>query len=168
MELKVTMRDANGDKIMREVKPSITCMPHSYEQFMTFSIGDIRFIDSFKFMASGLEKLTQNLYDKEDKYKNFHCMKKEYPKHYKLLCQKGHFPYEWFNDISKLNYKGLPPINEFYSKLKQETLNDEQHAHATTVYNELKCQKFEDYLLAYLKTDVLLLADVFESFRKHA
>ena len=68
------MRDENGDKIMREVKPNIACIPHSYEKFMTLSIGYIRLIDSFTFMAARLEKLTTNLYDKEDKYKRFHCV----------------------------------------------------------------------------------------------
>ena len=43
---------------------------------MTFSAGDIKFIDSFKFMATSLDKLVKNLYDKEDKYKHFNFMKK--------------------------------------------------------------------------------------------
>jgi hypothetical protein len=46
----------------------IDAIPNSYEKFMSFSIGDIKFIDSFQFMASSLEKLVENLYDKEDKY----------------------------------------------------------------------------------------------------
>ena len=53
------MRYANGDIFYTPKVPEITCIPHSYEKFMTFSIGDIRFIGSFKFMASGLEKLTK-------------------------------------------------------------------------------------------------------------
>ncbi len=33
----------------------IDAIPNSYEKFMTFSIGDLKFIDSFPFMASSLE-----------------------------------------------------------------------------------------------------------------
>ena len=62
-------KDETGNKIILAARPEITCVPHSYAKLKAFSIGYIRFIDSFKFMASGLEKLTQTLCDKEDKYK---------------------------------------------------------------------------------------------------
>jgi hypothetical protein len=42
---------------------------------MTISIGSLKFIDSFQFMSTSLEKLTENLYDKTEKYKNFHNTK---------------------------------------------------------------------------------------------
>jgi hypothetical protein len=38
---------------------------------MSFNIGNLKFIDSLQFMASSLGTLVENLYDKEDKYKNF-------------------------------------------------------------------------------------------------
>ena len=97
-------------------KPNINCIPHSQEKFMTISIGDLKFIDSFKFMSASLEKLVENLYDKDDKFKDFNFMKKEFPLDYEILCQKGHYPYEWVDDIKKLDHKGLPPRNNFYSK----------------------------------------------------
>ena len=69
--------DDKGNKIMKAIKPEISCIPHSSEKFMSFNIGDIRFIDSFKFMASSLENLAKNLHDKEDKFKYFNFMKKK-------------------------------------------------------------------------------------------
>ena len=93
-------------------------------------------------------------------------MKKEYPKHYKILSEKGHFPYEWFDDVKKLEYRGLPYISSFYSDLAKEVKAQEAYAHALKVYDETCCESFEHYLLLYLKCDVLLLADVFEKFRK--
>jgi hypothetical protein len=68
-------------------------------------------------MNSSLEKLTENLHDENDKYKNFNSIKSEFPEHYEILCQKGVYPYEFVDDISKLDYQGLPPIEKFYSKL---------------------------------------------------
>ena len=47
------------------------------------------FIDSFQFMASSLEKLVVNPFDKKDKNVNFNHMKKYYNDNMDLLCQKG-------------------------------------------------------------------------------
>ena len=81
--------------------------------------------------------------------------------------QKGFYPYEWMDDNKKkLNYEGLPSIDNFYSNLKKENITEEDYNHAKNVYNKLQCTSFKDYHMTYLKTDVLLLADVFENFRK--
>ena len=141
-------------------------IPTSFEKFMSVTIGDIRFIDSLQFMASSLEKLVENLYDEKDKFKNFTHMKKFYNEHMELLCQKGYYPYEWMDDMHKLKYDGLPAIDQFYSHLQQKPLTNEEYDHAVNVYKKLNCKTFEDYHLTYLKCDVLLLADVFENFRK--
>ena len=83
---------------------------------MSFGIGNVKFIDSLQFMASSLEKLVENLYDKNGKYINFNHMKKYYSgNELELLCQKGFYPYEWVDNVEKLNHQGLPPANDFYS-----------------------------------------------------
>jgi len=144
----------------------LSVIPNSYEKFMSFGMGPLKFIDSFQFMASSLEKLVTNLYDKNDKYKNFHSMKQYFESDMDMLCKKGFYPYEWMDDISKMDFVGLPPKETFYSKLSQTTISDKDYKHSQTVYEKLKCKTFRDYHMAYLKTDVLLLADVFENFRK--
>ena len=82
---------------------------------MSFNIGNLRFIDSFQFMASSLENLVANLYvDEPDKYKNFDNMKKYYKgEALELLCRKGFYPYEWVDSDDKLNHTGLPERKEF-------------------------------------------------------
>ena len=65
-----------------------------------------------------------------------------------------------------MNHKGLPPRINFYNKLKQELITEEEYKHALKVYDTLGCKSFKDYHLTYLKCDALLLADVFEKFRK--
>jgi hypothetical protein len=145
--------------------PHFDVIPNSYEKFMSFNIGSLKFIDSFQFMASSLEKLVVNLFDKNDKYINFNNMKKYYENELDLLCQKGFYPYEWVDSVDKLNHVGLPPANEFYSILSQEIISEKNYTHAQTVYEKLNCKTFRDYHMTYLKCDVLLLADVFENFR---
>ena len=144
----------------------IDAIPNSYEKFMSIAIGDLRFIDSCQFMASSLEKLVENLYDKEENFLNFKYMKKYFPDHLDLLCQKGYYPYEWVDNIEKLDSIGLPPRESSYSKLNQRSISEKEYEHANKVYHTLNRSSFKDYHLTYLKTDVLLLADVFENFRK--
>ncbi len=136
---------------------------------MSFKINNLKFIDSFQFMSSSLETLAGNLYDNNDKYINFNNMKREFNnEELELLCQKGYYPYEWADGYDKFEFKGLPAMECFYSKLKKEGIKAKEYEHALKVYDAMKCQTFEDYHKLYLKTDILLLSDVFENFRKCA
>ena len=64
--------------------------------------------------------------------------------------------------INKLKETKRPSKEAFYSKLYDEEISDEDYQHAIKVWNTFNCQTLQDYLT----TDVLLLADVFENFRK--
>ena len=46
-----------------DITPNIHVIPNSYEKFMSFDIGNLKFIDSIQFMASSLEKLVENLHN---------------------------------------------------------------------------------------------------------
>ena len=51
--------------IREELKVSnITAIPNNYEKYMSCTIGKLKFNDSLQFMASSLETLAENLYDK--------------------------------------------------------------------------------------------------------
>ena len=53
----------------------------------------------------------------------------------------------------------------FYSKLNDEGITDEDHAHYKKVFKEFWLKHFGEYHDFYVKSDTLLLADVFENFR---
>ena len=82
-----------------------------------------------------------------------------------LLVRKGIYPYEYFDSFHRFDEKQLPPIQEFYSSIKKENISDEDYAHAQKVFLEFNMLSLADYHNLYVRTDVLLLADVFESFR---
>ena len=68
-------------------------------------------------------------------------------------------------DFEKLNVNKLPPKSKFYSRLNDSNITDEEYEHAQNVWEEFNCKTLRDYYDLYLKTDVLLLADVMENYR---
>ena len=122
---------------------------------------EIRFIDSFKFLQTSLANLVGNL-----KSDDFHNTKEIMKENIKLLTRKGVYPYDYVSSIEKLAEKQLPPKDQFYSKLNDEEITDEDYQHALNVWTTFRCKTIRDYHDLYLKSDVLLLADVFENFRK--
>lgn len=122
----------------------------------------LRFIDSFKFMASSIDNLAKNL-----EANQFLEIQKHFPNpsQCNLITQKGVFPYDFLDSYKKLNYPCLPPSSNFYNKLTECNITDEQYAHALKVWSEFDCKNLGDYSDLYLKSDVLLLADIFENFR---
>jgi len=63
-------------------------------------------------------------------------MKSEFGDHMDLLCRKGSYPYEWFDNVNKFEHNGLPNIKSFYSTLSQKGINEQQYEHATNVYQK--------------------------------
>ena len=82
-----------------------------------------------------------------------------------MLTRKGVYPYDYVSCISKFDETQLPPQKEFYSKLKDEVITDDEYQHALNVWETFGCKNIRDYHNLYLKSDVLLLADVFENVR---
>ena len=68
-------------------------------------------------------------------------------------------------DLIKNMYTKMPPIETFYSELTKKGLTDKEYEHACYVWDVCYCQTTGDYMHVYLKTDVILLADIFEAFR---
>ena len=82
------------------------------------------------------------------------------------LLQKGVYPYEYIDSHERFNETQLPPIEKFYCKLSDETVSQNDYEHAQNVWKEFNCKTLGDYHDLYLKSDVTLLADVFQTFRK--
>ncbi|CAB4017421.1 DNA polymerase-like, partial, partial [Paramuricea clavata] len=113
-------------------------------------------------MASSLEALVSNLSPEDFKIVG----KRWKGEDFNLVTQKGVFPYEFLDDISKLNTEGLPSRDKFYSSLYESEVKEEDYQRARKVWNHFGMKTMRDYHDLYLETDVLLLADVFENFRR--
>ena len=163
---------------------SIKCIPNNDEKYISFSLKfelkritkwdfkteewkevvvkhEIRFLDSLKFTLSGLEGLVKNL-SREDLEETTRFFGEKID----LVSRKGVYPYEFMDDFEKFKKQSLPKKTSFFSRLKQEKISDEDFDHAQRVWKEFELKNMGDFHDLYLKTDVLLLADVMENFRK--
>ena len=140
----------------------VNAIPNNIGKYMAFMLGNhLTFIDSFQFMGSSLDKLVCNLPRESLKYtsQNFKGKKLD------LMCRKGLYPYDYMDSFDKFN-KQLPSKEDFYSILNDEHITYEAYQHAQNVWNTFNLKNMGEYHDLYLKSDILLLADVFESFRK--
>ena len=117
---------------------NIDCIPNNEERYISFAkriqFGSytkkedtkplhhqIRFIDSFKFMATSLDKLADNL--PKDAFNN--VIRYYADDNLELLTRKGIYPYEYMDTLEKLKETQLPPKEAFYSRLNDEGIGDE-------------------------------------------
>ena len=83
---------------------------------------ELRFIVSFKFMASSLDLLTNNLVRGGRKlfgYEDYSELQ------YNLLTRKGIYPYECMSSWDKFQEFQLPPIEAFYSNLNMSNISED-------------------------------------------
>lgn len=153
----------------------ITCIPQTKENYISFTkkiefspdtltpkITSLRFIDSYKFMNSSLDNLARNLSRKDLKIISLHFPSDKID----MLHRKGIYPYEYVDCWEKLDETSLPDKTSFYSALCDSHISDNDYQHAQAIWNAFKIKTLGDYCDLYVKTDVLLLADVFENFRE--
>ena len=204
-----------------EFDGNFECLGENTEKYITFSVPikkrienknidisyKIKFIDSFRFMATSLSKLVDNLTENINNDKCIKCIsnlcfvnamngtltfecvdcKKEYKKDlnkklierfsnvyefcgydmnkFMILLRKGVYPYEYMDEWDKFNEKELPSKGSFYSNLTMEDISDTDYAHANNVFKKFDIKNLGEYHDLYVRSDTLLLADVFENFR---
>ena len=194
-------------------------IPKTNEEYISVTYGCIRFIDSYRFLSSGLDSLVKTLVDNSHKTlknlkeeiedihekldivnkiaeedKTIKDLKKDYPEEiknleesllnymgendlkilktgfpdkWKFLTKKLAYPYEYFNSID--DYK--KPVNklekkDFFSKLKNKCPDDKEIERTMDIIKRFNIKNGEELTQIYFKSDVLLLACVFEKFIK--
>ena len=153
-----------GELIKKGEEISINVIAQNAEKYMAFYIGKhLSFIDSLQFMNSSLDRLASNLEDRD-----FIYTKKYFtdPVQFNLMKRKGVYPYDYMDSFSKFNDRELPQREDFYSLLTGENISEDAYSHAQNVWNTFNLQNMGEYHDLYLQTDILLLTDVFENFRK--
>ena len=83
-----------------------------------------------------------------------------------LLLRKGVYLYEYMDSWEKFDEIALPPKEVFHSNLNLEDISNGDYMHDQKVWDVFEIKNLGEYHDLYVKSDTLLLADVFENFRK--
>ena len=160
-------------EIMAESSEKLRCIK--------FGKGDlqIQFLDSLKFVKNSLDGLIKSQRDfyQHDLTSGFRNMTMHHPMicHYgdgeclvrlKLLLQKIPFPYKKMTDPSFWSSTALLPKEAYYDDLRNKPISDERYEelqHIIAVLGITTARQLHD---VYLHTDVLALADCFQTFRE--
>ena len=94
-------------------------------------------------------------------------LKTGFPDKWKFLFKKLAYPYEYFNSIDDYQ-KPVDNLKkeDFFSKLKNKYPYDKEIQRTMDIINVFNMKNGEELTEIYLKSDVLLLACVFEKFIK--
>ena len=200
-------------------KVDFDIIPKTNEEYISVTYGCIRFIDSYRFLSSGLDSLVKTLVDNSNKTlknlkeeivnndeilniinekieddKTIKDLKKDYPEEIKnleealldymgendlkilkrgfpderkYLTKKLAYPYEYFNCIDDYQ-KSVNNLKKehFFSELINGYPDDEEIQRTMDIIKRFNNRNGEELTEIYLKSDVLLLACVFEKFIK--
>ena len=103
--------------------------------YMCLSTDQLKFVDICNYLAPGVS------YDK-------------YLKAYGCELQKGHFPYEYMDDLQKLEDRVLPPLSAFFSRLKNEGISNDDYVRCQAVWRDNGMETLREYLIWYNNRDV--------------
>ncbi|KAK3928252.1 putative DNA polymerase [Frankliniella fusca] len=143
----------------------VNVVPKAKERYKSFSWGNLRFLDSFNFLSTSLEKLVNDLHDDD-----FYLLKELFPDAEKqsLLRRKGVYPYSYFQSEEQFLETCIPPKECFTSDLTTEEISEEDYEHALKVFKIFDMKNLYDYHDLYILLDTVLLSCVFEAFRRLA
>ena len=122
---------------------------------------NIKSIDSLSFLQSKLENLSKDL---DDNLK--HVTKNHFQDKFTYINKKlENFPYMYVN-ADNLNEKDLPEKKYFDNILTMKKLSNKEYNKIKSFYKKMKFKNIKECLECYLKSDITLLSDVFNNFRK--
>lgn len=171
------MRGLKGYKPLYEA--DITVIARSLDRFTSFTISDLRFVDSLQFLKGSLDELVSNrakgTFEEKKKgfpltYQHFIAMNpRVHPwdeeEVFDMVLKKGVYPYDYMKEKHSLDRDSLPAMEKFWSILRNEGIEEEDYQRAQKMWDLMGCKTMADYTRAYCDLDVLLLADLYESLR---
>ena len=137
-------------------------------QYTAVVTSKFKFLDILNYLAAG-------------------CNYSKFLKAYDVQASKSYFPYEWFDDVDKLNDDRLPPYDAFFSKLKNANVLQMEYAEWETrgkktspppdgrqkydalcrIWTDEGMRRFEDFLVYYANLDTGPFVEAAEKLQKY-
>ena len=145
----------------------INCLAENNQRFkmLNFRIPekkyDIKIIDSLSFLQGDLNRLSKDL---DDDLKII--TKEHFKNNFEMIYKKlENFPYNYLKP-NNLNEEFLPKKKDFYNQLTMNKMTNKEYKKVKLFYEQMKFKNLREYLECYLTSDITLLADIFNNFRK--
>ena len=145
----------------------MNCLSENNQRFkmLNFKIPgkkyNIKIIDSLSFLQGDLNSLSKDL-DNDLKI----ITKEHFKNNFEMINKKlENFPYSYINP-NNLNEKDLPKKEHFYNQLTMNEITNEEYKNVKLFYKKMKFKNLKGYLECYLTSDITLLTDIFNNFRK--
>ena len=120
---------------LHQVEPECEFIVKKCNSYVCISNEKFKFLDMAQFLAPN------------SSYSSF-------LKAFNVQEDKGFFPYEWFDDYSKLDYTSLPDRESFFNSFKNEELSGSDYDQCLRVWREYNMATFKDFLIWYNNLDV--------------
>jgi len=128
----------------------VKILPKTAEEYISFDVGCLRFLDSLRFFQDSLDNVSKSMV-----IEDFKIMKSYFPDEnkLKLICKKGIFPYDYIKSHDNYKETQLPSKEHFHSILKSANtcaqgkctcISDEEYEHAKKVFETFECKTLGD------------------------
>ncbi|XP_053214135.1 uncharacterized protein LOC128397434 [Panonychus citri] len=149
--------------IQDKMYDNIKIIPQNTEKYISFSFDKLKFIDSYAFLSGSLDILSKDL---DEAFKNGFLLQLFKPEDLNFVSAKAKLPYDYIDDFDKFGETTLPDKNSFYNQLNMAAIDDDVYENMVNLWNHFNLQNLGEFQDVYQKIDVVLLAAVFENFRK--
>ena len=172
---EMTLQEFNTGKASPEMKMkirdmSVQVIARTSERYMEIRFGPLVFRDSMNFVKKSLaEMIDSQRKVSPDARVAFPITAALHPQaslNLELLLQKVPFPYRSMRDATCFHLPALLPQSCYDDDLGQEKCSDATYALVKKICETFELTTFGQYHDLYLHTDVLCLADCFQSFRE--
>ena len=153
-------------ELAKQCKTSnIELLANTKEIYVRIKTPKFLFHDSYSHLNDSLDNLAKNLKDKGSEYFTF--VRDEFPDDTKFTAclQKLVYPYTYMNSFEKFA-EAIPDESKFHNDLTNEPIDDIEYKRLKYVCKIFNIQTLGELHDLYLKIDVLILASVFEFYRK--